>query len=567
MLEGGLGRRGRDGPLIAVILVAILLSALVFRAWGAGWGLYDATVSRRPHPDEWVVYWVFHWFGRYGSLSPCPRSGTRCFFDWGALYLYLAYAVHAVLQPFLDLLPRSLIGPDADRQFVQSVVSGRATSILLSVGTVYVTFRLGRAVSHRYVGLVAACFVAVSGLLIQLAHFATPDSTTIFFSTAALWAAVEHLRAPGLARLLPAGILVGLAAGSEYNMVLLVLPLVAAWFLADRRRIDWLACSLLALAGAWVAVNPFAVMQWRAFLDAGIHSLRTRTVDSGLQYGDRWSSYGPTWLYVIRYPLGYGVGFAETACIVAGVGWALLRRSRRDLVLLSWVFPYFVLVTLSPAKFMRYSAPLIPALSVLAAELIVFLLVVPRRRVRLVAAVAAVLALLYTAGYDAAYAQLFAQTDARAEAAGWIAEHAQPGSRIGFQEIPDGLLNLPYFVVRNRYQPCFSQFAVDRLAGPAQYVLVDTYEREAHPEVSSSQVDTFLTALQTTPGYRQDAVIRHVPSIGPFTFPITGSPHDWRYPAHAITIYQHLSTGTSGVNDCFPTLQSALQVLYVPPPA
>ncbi len=566
MREGGSDRRSVDGSLILLLLLLILAAALAFRLWGIGWGLYDSTVSRRPHPDEWVVYWVFHWFGQYGSLSPCPRSGSQCFFDWGALFLYLAYGMHALLQPFLDLIPRSLMGPGADRQFVEAALSGRLTSVVLSVATVYMTFRLGLAVSGKYVGLVSAAFVAISGLLIQLAHFATPDSTTIFFLTAALWAAVEHVRTPRLSRLVLAGVLAGLAAGSEYNMALLVVPLAAAWLLAETRRLGWLAWSVAALGAAWLAVNPFALLQWNAFFEAGLHSLRTRTVDSRLQYGDRWNSYGPTWLYVVRYPLGYGVGFAETIWMVAGVAWALLRRTRRDLVLLSWILPYFVLVTLSPAKFMRYSAPLIPALSVLAAELLVVLFIVPYRWPRFVAVAASLLALLYTTGYDAAYAQLFAQTDARAQAASWISAHAQPGSHIGFQEIPDGLLNLPYFVIGRRYEPCFSRFVSARLVGPAQYVLVDAYEKEAHPDVATGQVDTFLTSLSREPGYRQVAQIRHVPALGPLTFPITASPHDWRYPAHSITIYAHVAPGRNIAGYCFPTMQRALQVLYVPPP-
>jgi hypothetical protein len=320
------------------------------------------------------------------------------------------------------------------------------------------------------------------------------------------------------------------------------------------------------MAAAWVVTNPFAVLQWNAFLDAGIHSLRTRTVDSKLQYGDRWSSYGPAWLYVIRYPLGYGVGFACTALMMAGVLWALIHRSRRNLVLLSWVVPYFLLVTFSPAKFMRYSAPLIPALSVLAGELIIVLLLASDRWPRLAVLAGSVFALLYTTGYDAAYAQLFTQTDARTQAAQWIRLHAPAGSKIGFQEIPDGLLNLPYFVVRNRYQPCFSRFSLARLKGPAKYVVVDSYEKEAHPDVGTAQVEDFLTSLTHVPGYRRVLRIRHVPSLGPLTFSIADSPHDWRYPAHTITIYAHLVHGSAMRNYCFPTLRKALKVLYVPPP-
>lgn len=566
MQQGVPARRSSDGPLIVALLALILTVALVLRGWGIGWGLYGATVARRPHPDEWVVFWVFHWFGQYRNLSTCPRVGSECFFDWGTAYLYLAYAVHAVLQPLFDLVPRSDMGPGANRQFVEAVLAGRATSIVMSVATVYLVFRLGRAVDGKYTGLIAAGFVALSGLLIELAHFATPDSTTIFLLTACLWAAVEHVKEPTGAHLVRTGVLAGLAAGTEYNMVLLVVPLLAAWFVSEARRLQWVLWALVGVVGAWLAVNPYAIVKWNAFFEAGLHSLRSRTVDSTVQYGDRWKTYGPAWLYVIRYPLGYGVGFAGTAWLVAGTVWALVRRTRFNTVLLAWILPYFVLVSLSPAKFMRYSAPLIPALSVLAAELVVFLVLSPYRWPRYAALAASLFALLYTTGYDAAYAQLFSQTDARAQAAQWVRNHVPAGTRIAFQEIPDGLLNLPYFVVRQRYEPCFSRFSVRRLAGPASYLLVDSYEEEAHPDTATSQVDYFLASLRRRASYREIVHIVHVPRLGPFSFPIGNSPHDWRYPAHSITIYAHTAPGTNVGDYCFDTLPEALKVLYVPPP-
>lgn len=558
--------RARDQRLVLAVLAVILLGAAALRLWGLQWGLFNATVSRRPHPDEWVVYWVFHWFGQYRDLTPCPRPSGQCFFDWGALFLYLGYAVHGVLQPLLDQIPRSAMGARADPQFVQAALSGRITSALLSIGTVYLTFRLGRTISRPAVGLVAAGFVALSGLLIELAHFATPDSTTIFFLTAALWAAAAHVRGSDRRSLIWAGVLAGLAAGSEYNMALLAMPLLAAWLLAQTRPLSWLVWTGLAMGAAWIAVNPYALIESSAFIQAGLHSLRTRTVDSQIQYGDRWSHYGPPWLYVIRYPLGYGVGFASTAWMVAGVLWALLRHRRLDLVLLAWVVPYFLLVTFSPAKFMRYSAPLLPAMSVLAAELIVVLVLFGGRWPRLVALGASLLALLYTAGYDVAYARLFSQPDTRTQAAYWIRVHAAPGTKIAFQEIPDGLLNLPEYVVFHRYRPCFSRFSVRRLSGPARYILVDSYEREAHGLIPGVQVHRFLTALERDRQYRRVARLQHVPSVGPWSFPIANSPHDWRYAAHIITIYAHSVPGTAVGQYCFPTLPQAVKALYVPPP-
>ena len=159
-------------------LAAILAIGLVLRFWGITWGLYDANVSTRPHPDEWTVYWLFQWFNQTHSPGPCPSSG-QCFFDWGMVFPYFTYVLHLAIVPIIGWLPFSF-GPRADPQFIHTVLSSRVVEALVSTATVALVFDLGRRAYSTAAGLVAALLLAVSGLSIQLAHFATPDSTTVF---------------------------------------------------------------------------------------------------------------------------------------------------------------------------------------------------------------------------------------------------------------------------------------------------------------------------------------------------------------------------------------------------
>src|SRR6059058_1441250 len=99
-------------------LGAILLLALVLRSWGLTWGLHDANVSARAQPDEWVLYWLFQWFGGSHSLNPCPDSVHRCFFDWGSVYPYLAYGMHFILSPFIGHMPPHAFGPQSQSNYI-----------------------------------------------------------------------------------------------------------------------------------------------------------------------------------------------------------------------------------------------------------------------------------------------------------------------------------------------------------------------------------------------------------------------------------------------------------------
>jgi hypothetical protein len=257
------------------------------------------------------------------------------------------------------------------------------------------------------------------------------------------------------------------------------------------------------------------------------------------------------------------VGFALTAWMLAGTGWSLFRRTRADWILLSWLAVYFVLVSLSPAKFMRYSAPLLPVLAVFSGRLLVELVRGSRPYTRVVAAALATVAVLLSLLYNGAYASLFAPSDPRLDAAQWLKRHAPVGSDIVFDQLPNGLINLPYYISTPQYHPCFSEFQTAGLHNPARYIVTDNYDLEEHPRITQATVDMFHRTLQDNPSYHLVWQVHHVPTFLGVTFSIDGTPHDWRYPSHVVSVYEkHPAASHSDSKSCFPTLAAAHDALY-----
>jgi hypothetical protein len=552
----------RTGYLIGIVALGFAL-----RAWGLFWGLRNADVSRRPHPDEWTVYWLFRWFGTYHNLDPCPNGKTACFFDWGTVFPYLAYGVHAVLLPVQALIPRDAFGPAADPEFVWAALAGRATSLLVSTVTIVVVYHLARHAFDPETGLAAAVVLSLCALPIQLAHFATPDSTTVFLLTCTLLLTVRATTAPSPRIYAAVGGCAGLAVGSEYHMVLLAVPVGVAWALSTGgTRPSLLIVSLVSAMAVYVVSNPYMLVHLPDFFAATEHTLRIRTIDSGAEYGDRWAAFGPAWLYVVRYPLGYGVGFALTGTMLAGTVWALYRRTRMDWILLSWVAVYFLLVTLSPAKFMRYSAPLLPVLAVLGGRCAVDLLRTTRIAVKIPVFVLAVAVATVSVLYDSAYVSLFTLTDSRTLATQWLERQAPRATPIAFDQLPNGLVNLPYFVTDAGYRPCFTEFEPSELEGGARYLMTDNYDLEEHPRILQAQVNAYWRGLENRADVTLVHTVHNVPEVLGWSFPIDGSPHDWRYPAHVIAIYRVVSRTTPrGKPWCFANLDAARNALYPGP--
>ncbi|GAC1407394.1 MAG: hypothetical protein NVSMB52_20650 [Chloroflexota bacterium] len=99
--------------------------------------------------------------------------------------------------------------------------------------------------------------------------------------------------------------------------------------------------------------NPFAILAAASFLSEMKQTILMRTIYSGSHYPGQVTSDGLGWLFAVRYPVGLGAGIGFAAWMLVGTVRSGIRRTRMDMVILSWLIPYLALVTLIPVKFMR----------------------------------------------------------------------------------------------------------------------------------------------------------------------------------------------------------------------
>ncbi len=285
-------------------LVAVLLIAAGLRLTGLNWDDYQ-----HHHPDERYIAWVattiefptpgtaawadvldpirstlnpFRWPPEAASegivvLQDQPRD-----FAYGHLPLYLGVlATRAAerLGPSLEpLLPSTwTVAADvfnATRrvEFQHLTAVSRALTALIDVLTVLLVYLLGKRLGGRAVGLVAAALLAVTVMHIQLAHFFVSDPYLTAFVTGALLMMVAAQQAEdrgkALAYVLAAGAAMGLAVGSKFSAVLLILPLAWIVWLAThswRSRLLWGVAAILAGVIAFAITNPFALLDYQLF--------------------------------------------------------------------------------------------------------------------------------------------------------------------------------------------------------------------------------------------------------------------------------------------------------------
>lgn len=308
------------GPRTA--LAALLGLALALRVVGLQYGLPYGTLL---DPDEQSIVpraWrMVHGFG----LDPH-------WFDYPTLVLY----AEAPFQAWNG---------------APSILTARIVVVAFGLAAVAAAWWLGRRAYGTLAGLVGAAVVAVQTTSVAYSHVAVTDVPLEAGVAASLALMVSD-------RLLLAGLVGGLATSAKYPGLFLLVPLVVAGWGRWRR----LAASIGLGAAAFVATSPFVLVHpGQAWTDAARVQRLARDGWLGFEHdsfalfsftSELWNTLGPALI----------VG-------AAGLAVAIAKRSKADLVLLSFVVVYGVDLLTIRAHFDRYLLPLVPVLGVLAGRL------------------------------------------------------------------------------------------------------------------------------------------------------------------------------------------------------
>ncbi len=439
-----------------LILVFILLIAAGLRWTGLDWDDYN-----HHHPDEryisWVattIEWPSDWATAFdpvqSSFNPyywpadgesegigVPHDEQRKF-AYGHFPLYLGVAATRLLEwaaptlrPFFPdswLLTSDLLNGRSLIEYRHLTAVSRALTGLFDLGTLIFVYLLGRRLFDGKIALLAAAFLAVNVMHIQLAHFFAVDPYLTFFVVGAIYFMVRDVKeltgfsktsrsakvSQGNLSGLLAALFVGLAVGAKFSAIMLFLPLLITIWRGGRRRRGILLITAVSFAIlTFIITNPFALIDQTCDLVSPattIAGIDIPAIDWNSCYLDniiRQSSMvrgggsfpftrqyeGTTaYLYPIEMQLRWGMGWALG--VAAFVGFAIFivgafRKKEKNLrssvksvyrnpftidlpaaIVVAWTVPFFVVTGGFYVKFMRYMQPLTPFLMIFAAALL-----------------------------------------------------------------------------------------------------------------------------------------------------------------------------------------------------
>ena len=407
-------------------LLGILLGGLAVRSWGIGQGYPDFY----GHVDEIGVAASIWNFFRAGTLLPTE-------FTYPAFYSYLVAGL-LWLSAWLGAAPE--MERQLDALVLVSYVDparlaliGRGLSAVLSSLAIFVTYRLGRQAFGPGVGLLAALLLAFSRAPIVQAHQGLPDSTMAFLALLCFYFSWKIYQRGNWLDYAAAGIAAGLVVATKYNGAFSALAIVAGHILraiAIRASLQktvlagklWLAIGLafIALFGG----SPYLFLAHEKYLAVATYQV------SSLDF-----TLGQTtpWWWIVEGLVGSGYDLGGMA-LVAGIGWALYRRSPLDWIFLAAWVPSFAYIGSWTRESMHYLLHFYPLLALGGARVVLSL--AGHFRLGWLTYVLAAGCILPNVYLGVRHASQLMHPDTRALAADWIEENLPEGTRLGMTWLP-----------------------------------------------------------------------------------------------------------------------------------
>ena len=365
-------------------------------------------------------------------MNPKKFDFNPHYFCYGTLYIYLfavAIAIGVVsrfIKPVADILFYFFHpGEIAKFYFV-----GRLTSAIFGAAAVVLTYLIGRKIFGRKGGMIASLLLSLSPLLVINAHYVAVDVTAVFFICLTFYLALNLLESHRTKFYILSGIAAGLAADAKYSagLIVLVVPMIS---LLRTYKSPWdiLKCwfrpkvllTYLCTFVTFLILCPYIITSNEEVMSLLQYDARVMTGESGISLRG--------FFYYLE-ALYHGLGLLLFLLSLAGLVYALVKRSKADIAIIFWVAVSILIFALAEVRFDRYILVILPFLCLLGAGLIERIM-----QKKILLGIGVILfVVISTFLYTAAYNRLFVQPNTRTVTGQWIAENIPTGSKIGLRK-------------------------------------------------------------------------------------------------------------------------------------
>ena len=428
-----------------IVLFFILSLALLIRLPGLPY----------PFPFSGDAYRYLQIAVKFGSGDINPH-----FFTHPALSFYITYVAEASLFIFSYLVGFVDSASDFAGLFFSNLfpflVAGRIPSLLFGIGTIYLVYLIGKKIWSRDAALCASIMLTLTPLHIIESQTIRIRSIATFFGILCLFFVFNILEKGRKRDYILAGSSLGFALATEYTMIFFTFPILTVIILRLLGQKDnkediclspkkGLLLICIAALVVFVLSTPFTLFDYPS---------NVNTFFSNLKYGVETThyiaststdnSYLVTKLKKIMMNFYYTInilfrndissmGKVFASVSIAGVMFAIYKRDKKDIILLSLLPGYFLIQPLVVYQMPRMVLMAYPVLILFASRFLVASLEwgCKRNKVqKLVFYLLIFVLVLPNLVWSAKHINQLLQKDTRIMAKNWIEENIPSGSHI-----------------------------------------------------------------------------------------------------------------------------------------
>ncbi len=440
-------------PIVALFF--IFLFGFLLRFTNLNWDSYLAF-----HPDERNISWAVTRIHFFDQMNPK-------FFAYGGLPIYTYRALAELV---------SALTHDTNWIFDWGhiAVIGRYVSATLSSVSILLIYIVARSFFSQAVGLTSAFFLAFSPWAIREAHFATTETSLVFFVLCILWRSLAFLKKPTISGSIILGTLIGLATAAKTTSVLfLLIPFVSALYSMRTlyrqhkthrqfffQTVVFVTIFVSALTLTFVLLSPYTILDWQHFTESMSYESGVALGRFPVPYTYQFFNTIP-YLYQVKTMLwqaglvaiGGLIGITVLMIMVVAefiprriskfISRSKQSRTKVRYYVLFLIFPivYFLWQGSWYTKFARYNIPFLPFLTISASWLMVFLFnkISHKKFYSLICLFVYLIICLFHAWWGFANWTIYTRPQTRVAASQWMFEYIPAQTIIYTEHWNDGL--------------------------------------------------------------------------------------------------------------------------------
>lgn len=379
-----------------------------------------------------------YWHDENNYIESAMRFGSGNFspmtFSHGGLYqfiLFIAYGAYYIVE---RLVGHAHSAMDFYLSYIKNptpfFLIARGISVFCGAGIAWLTYLIGSRIYNKSVGLAASLFASLSLIMVQISFLALADMATVFILlTSFLILILSTEKSQDSMMYYTSCLLMGLAIACKYYVAFGLAALYIAAFIKSMDSASrWRGFFRLTIIGSFFVLLGFTIgVPYFVIRFADFYK------DTVIRMGGEYIVRNPnknSWLFYFSHHLKNGLGIPLELVVIIGILYALYKRSRKDILILSFPVTYY-LVFMNSVGFAYHMLPAMSFLFILAARFLDdFSRRIAGRFSTLVFVCASILVVMPTSVDALKYIKVITSDDTRVQAKSWIEKNIPEDSLV-----------------------------------------------------------------------------------------------------------------------------------------